>query len=250
MTKRLPILALAAIPFAVAPQALKAADALCPLGNETLHGNYMSRGVGTRAVGPITAVGRIDFDGQGNFVNPTTASVNGVIITSTEVGTYTVNSDCTGSEVATDGAHYNFVITPDGSRFDWISTVPGRTVSGTAIRLTHHLDDVLCPLGNRTLSGTYMLRGEGVGPVTVVGWLTYDGKGSVVNASMTASVNGTISTFPISGPYTVNSDCSGSVEPSGQHYNFVVSPDGKRVNWIQTDSGTVSSGTELRLDDD
>ena len=110
--------------------------------------------------------------------------------------------------------------------------------------------DALCPLGNATLSGTYMLRGEGtivgVGPVTVVGWLTYDGKGNVVKASMTASVNGTISTFPISGPYTVNSDCSGSVEP-GTHYNFVVTPDGKEVYWIQTDPGTVTSGTEVRL---
>lgn len=111
--------------------------------------------------------------------------------------------------------------------------------------------DALCPLGNATLSGTYMLRGEGtivgVGPLTVVGWLTYDGKGSVVTGSMTASVNGTISTFTVSGPYTVNSDCSGSVEPSGQHYNMVVSPDGKTVSWIETDPGTVSSGTEVRL---
>jgi len=111
--------------------------------------------------------------------------------------------------------------------------------------------DALCPLGNATLSGTYMLRGEGtivgVGPVTVVGWLTYDGKGNVVKSSMTASVNGTISTFTISGPYTVNSDCSGSVETSGQHYNNVVSPDGKTVSWIETDPGTVSSGTEVPL---
>ena len=110
--------------------------------------------------------------------------------------------------------------------------------------------EALCPLGNATLKGSYMLRGEGtnvgVGPVTVVGWLTYDGKGNVVNASMTASVNGTVSTFPISGPYTVNSDCSGSVEP-GTHYNFVVTPDGKEVYWIQTDPGTVTSGTEVRL---
>jgi len=112
-------------------------------------------------------------------------------------------------------------------------------------------EDALCPRGNATLSGTYVLRGGGtivgVGPVTVVGWLTNDGKGSVVKSSMTASVNGKISTFTVSGPYTVNSDCSGSVEPSGQHYNMVVSPDGNRVNWIQTDPGTVSSGTEVRL---
>jgi hypothetical protein len=110
----------------------------------------------------------------------------------------------------------------------------------------------LCPRGNATLSGTYMLRGEGTivggGPVTVVGWLTYDGKGNVVAASMTASVNGTIFTGPISGPYTVNSDCSGSLQAGG-HYNFVVTPDGKEVYWIQTDPGTVTSGTILRLGD-
>jgi hypothetical protein len=111
--------------------------------------------------------------------------------------------------------------------------------------------EALCPLGNATLRGTYMLRGEGtvvgVGPATVVGWLTYDGKGNVVNSSMTVSVNGVISRGTISGPYTVNSDCSGSTDVSGNHYDFVVSPDGNRVNWIQTDPGTVSSGTEVRL---
>jgi hypothetical protein len=110
--------------------------------------------------------------------------------------------------------------------------------------------EALCPLGNATLKGTYMLRGEGtnvgVGPGTVVGWLTYDGKGNVVDGFMTASGNGTVSTFRISGPYTVNSDCSGSVEP-GTHYNFVVTPDGKEVYWIQTDPGSVTSGTEVRL---
>ena len=142
MTKRLVILALSAVTFAGAPQALKAADeALCPLGNETLRGNYMSRGMGTRVVGPITAVGRIDYDGQGNFVNPTTVSVNGVISTSTEIGTYTVNSNCTGSEVATDGSQYYIVVAPDGSRFTWISTVPGRVVSGTAIRFPRRRGD-------------------------------------------------------------------------------------------------------------
>ena len=135
MTKRLVILALAAIMFAVAPQALKAADeeALCPRGNETLHGNYMSRATGTIAA----AVGRSAYDGKGNYVNPYTVSVNGVIFTGTQIGTYTVNSDCTGSVTASDGsAHYNFVIAPDGSRFDWIATDPGLVFSGTAIRMT------------------------------------------------------------------------------------------------------------------
>ena len=111
--------------------------------------------------------------------------------------------------------------------------------------------DALCPLGNATLSGTYMLRGEGtivgVGPLAVVGWLTYDGKGNVVKGSMTASVNGKISTFTVSGPYTVNSDCTGSTNLSGSNYYFIVTPDGSTVNWIASDPGLVFSGTEIRL---
>jgi len=144
MTRCIVTFALSALTFAVAPRALMAgdADALCPLGNETLHGNYMSRATGTFVgVGPVTAVGRSAYDGKGNFVNPYTASVNGVISTGKEVGTYTVNSDCTGSVTGTDGAHYHFVVTPDGRRFDWIATNPGRVFSGTAIRLTLQLDD-------------------------------------------------------------------------------------------------------------
>jgi hypothetical protein len=252
MTKRLVIFALSAVTFAVAPRALKAADeALCPLGNETLHGNYMSRGMGTRVVGPITAVGRIDYDGQGNFVNPTTVSVNGVISTATEIGTYTVNPDCTGSEVATDGAHYNFVITPDGSRFDWISTVPGRTVTGTAIRLTRRLDDVLCPRGNETIRGSLMTQATGyivgVGPISVVGLMTYDGKGGGVLVS-TLSVNGAISEGTLTAAYTVNSDCTMTQTMSnGTSYVGVVAPDGSSSDWMEIDPGTVISGTSTRL---
>ena len=144
MTKRLVILALTAAAVALAPRTLMAgnADALCPLGNETLLGTYMSRATGTLVgVGPVTAVGRIDYDGKGNFVNPFTISVNGVISTAKEIGTYTVNSDCSGFVNATDGSHYNFVVAPDGSRFDWIDTDPGRVLSGTAIRFTGRPED-------------------------------------------------------------------------------------------------------------
>jgi hypothetical protein len=82
MTKLLGSFALAAVTFAVAPYALKAGDAgaLCPLGNATKHGTYMSRGEGTVVgVGPVGAVGWIAYDGKGNLVNIFTVSVNGVI---------------------------------------------------------------------------------------------------------------------------------------------------------------------------
>jgi hypothetical protein len=109
-----------------------------------------------------------------------------------------------------------------------------------------------CPLGNATLHGPYIVFGTGtiigVGPVTVVGVNTWDGQGNTV-ATYTASVNGTV--YPgvsVTGSYTVNPDCTGSVsESDGSHYNFVALPDGNGTTWIQTDAGTVVSGTESRL---
>ena len=48
-------------------------------------------------------------------------------------------------------------------------------------------DDGLCPLGNATIRGTHMTQGTGsivgVGPIAVVGVMTYDGTGSCVLAS-------------------------------------------------------------------
>jgi hypothetical protein len=274
MKKRFAFCALAVITVAAAAQALKAADALCPLGQGTLRGTYMVIGGGIIVgVGPASAVGTIILDGKGNSVNAFTVSVNGMISQGLVTGPYTVNSDCRGILTQSDGTHYDQVMAPDGSRFNWIETDTGTVLSGTAIRMsdenvsgeastelssyapaattlattTHGLKaadaDALCPLGNATLRGAYVIVGTGPG-VTTLG--AYDGKENSVN-TYTASRNGDISRGIMSGPYTVNRDCTGSINLSGGNYSFVVSPDGSRVNWIDTDAGSVFSGTELRL---
>jgi len=112
--------------------------------------------------------------------------------------------------------------------------------------------DGQCPLLNATLRGTYMVNGGGtvlgVGPVTAVGTITYDGKGNSVN-TFTVSMNGAISRgVTVTGPYTVKRDCTGSLAQSdGTNYDMVVAPDGSTVFWIETDVGTVVSGTEVRF---
>jgi hypothetical protein len=112
--------------------------------------------------------------------------------------------------------------------------------------------DALCPLQNATLRGTYMVTSTGtivgVGAVTAVGTITYDGKGNSVN-TFTASVNGAIYRgVTVTGPYTVNRDCTGTLAQSdGTHYDFVVAPDGSTVFWTETDTGAVLSGTEVRM---
>jgi hypothetical protein len=110
--------------------------------------------------------------------------------------------------------------------------------------------DARCPLGNATVRGAYMTQGTGsivgVGPFFVVGVMTFDGKGTGVLTS-TSSVNGVISRGTISGPYTVNSDCTITLTLSNGTYDSVVAPDGSTGYWMATDTGTVLGGTLIRL---
>jgi hypothetical protein len=136
MKKLFAVYALAAVTFVVGPQILRASDALCPLGNATLHGSYVVSGSGTIAnVGQVTAVGAHMWDGQGSASAKNTISANGNVFSATVTGTYTVNADCTGSLAESDGSHYNFVVAPDGNHLWWIETDTGTVLSGTEVRL-------------------------------------------------------------------------------------------------------------------
>lgn len=136
MTRFFPSFALATVAFALAPLALKAAGPLCPLLNATKHGTYVVYGTGTVVgVGPAVALGEITYDGHGNAVATFTLNVNGNVQTHTDVpSTYTINSDCTGTSLEA-GAHYSFVVSPDGNTTTWMETDPGIVVSGTEVRL-------------------------------------------------------------------------------------------------------------------
>lgn len=131
------LLALVVFTAALAPQALRAAAPLCPLGNATLRGTYLVAGSGTIVgLGPISAVGLVSFDGHGNSTATYTASVNGTINKGVTVtGTYTVNPDCTATHSESDGSNYNYVVAPDGNTVTWIETDPGTVLSGTEVRL-------------------------------------------------------------------------------------------------------------------
>ena len=113
-------------------------------------------------------------------------------------------------------------------------------------------DYTACSQGNRVMNGTYVMSATGtivgVGPVTVVGVVTYDGLGNG-SATSTQSVNGTIyKGVMATATFTVNRDCTGSKSFSdGSHYDFVITPDGNTITWIETDPGVVISGTAVRI---
>ncbi|MBV8340773.1 MAG: hypothetical protein JO173_00165 [Gammaproteobacteria bacterium] len=118
--------------------------------------------------------------------------------------------------------------------------------------------DALCPRGNATLHGEYFSMGggtvPGVGPVAFIGRIHFDGKGNLTNP-FTVSLGGTIRRAVAPGSYTVNDDCSGTFlleTPIGpHHYDLRVMPDGSKVDYIETDSGTIISGgaSRMRLDE-
>ena len=112
--------------------------------NATLNGAFAftSTGIITAPMalaGPFAIVGRQIFDGNGATTAAATVSQNGNIIPVTLEGTYTVNSDCTGTfaveispvDITT---HLFFVIDDHGKEFQVIQTDPHVVVTGTGRR--------------------------------------------------------------------------------------------------------------------
>lgn len=118
---------------------LKAADseALCPRGDATLRGTYMSRGGGTVVgVGPVAFIGTVYFDGKGGITNPFTVSFAGTISRVVGRATYTVKNDCSATfTTADDTQHFDMRVSPDGSKVDYIETDAGTVISGSASRV-------------------------------------------------------------------------------------------------------------------
>ena len=109
-----------------------------------------------------------------------------------------------------------------------------------------------CFLGNAIMQGTYVANGTGtvigVGPITAVTLIIYNGDGTGTVVFNTRSVNGTASTATnIPANFTVNPDCTGSKTIGSTPFNFVITPDGSRITWIRTDNGVTMSGTAIRL---
>lgn len=105
---------------------------------------------------------------------------------------------------------------------------------------------------NATVTGKYGFDGNGLdkngSPISFIGYIKADGKGAFTGTE-TGSDNGTVFTnIPISGTYSVKSDCTGSgtTKVKGQkmldHFALVVVSGGKNLQTLSTDSPTVQTG--------
>jgi hypothetical protein len=100
--------------------------------NTTIKGSYGFDFSGNTGGSPVVIVGVIVNDGEGNFSSTYTISINGTVTTGAQlVGTYTVNSDCTGSFTdTTNDLHYTGVILRHGQEMFVINADSGNTFSG------------------------------------------------------------------------------------------------------------------------
>ena len=76
-----------------------------------------------------------------------------------------------------------------------------------------HALDRPCSLASAAGNWSFTDQGTvlGVGPRTAVGTFTLDGAGDLKNGVATSSLNGSIANETFSGTYTVNPDCTGTI---------------------------------------
>jgi hypothetical protein len=110
----------------------------------------------------------------------------------------------------------------------------------------------VCSLRSITGSYGYTVNGTNLssGPLAAVGLVSSDGTGNLT-ASETDSLNGTIVRRTITGTYTVNPDCTGTVTFTDNfnqttHLDFVAVQDQAELRFIQTDSGSVTTGVATK----
>jgi hypothetical protein len=203
----------------------------------------------------LATVGLFTADGAGNIgFGKVTQSNAGAITTATFTGTYSINTDCTGTVTTTDSAsntrHY-FVVLSGAKKdtLDMVGTDAGLTASGGA----HQQGVGVCgPTGKAAGFAEHVEGLAGTIPEAVVGKVGTDGNGNITFGVAVLDLDGTPSKpiHHLSGTYTANSDCIGTAQIAfgGATYNFsYVSVDaGKQYPTIETDANTTVADTLAR----
>jgi hypothetical protein len=147
-------------------------------------------------------------------------------------------------------------------------TFPIAAITALALGIapTAKADDKGC--SNATLQGTFAFTSTGfitappviAGPFAEVGTQTFDGRGGTTVAA-TASQNGNIAQLTLTGTYTVNPDCTGTVTAQGMtipqpgnpsisltlYMFFVIDNNGSEFHGIETNTGVVITRIARKL---
>jgi hypothetical protein len=227
----------------------------------SLHGSYGYYLSGPLIrLGPVAAVGIVTLDGAGGLSAQDTVSNNGVISHRNGPGSYTMNSNCTGSVSLNGdflGFSADFTVVPEsrGREFTFIVTNPFGNQAGEAKKVARQDGDgdEGCTLAD--LQGTYRVWGAGTtlasGLTTAVGYRILDGQGNLTFAEDTRSVAGVIThRIGRTAVYTVASSCAVTeVFADGLTFDGVVVAGGREAFFIRTNPGTVITALYKQYDE-
>jgi len=86
--------------------------------------------------GPYASQGLVTLDGFGNLTSLANDDFNGFFVpTSTNIGKYTINENCTGTASFVGGASFNFTVVEGGKEILFMLAAPGAVATGVAKRL-------------------------------------------------------------------------------------------------------------------
>jgi hypothetical protein len=200
--------------------------AVNPPGTTTAYSNTqigrLLGGLAGTAVGAVSGV--FYFDGNGNIF--ASATVGGS--PTTQVGTYTVNNDCTitvsfNDAFSTSTPHpsavpFTGLLVGDGTEIDLLPdsqlTPPAGTTGATSalLRLVRIQAQQNCSAS--TLTGTYGLVGTGFTDANIstafLARVLFDGTGKVLDGTI-SGVTTPLSLLQYTGTYTVFPDCTGAL---------------------------------------
>jgi len=195
---------------------------------------------------PKASAGKEIYDGKGGLLAVGTVNINGKIERTSNVGTYIVNSDCSGSGqyFNSDGdivATWDFIIDQKRNRYVWLWTTPGAVgTSYTIFTKTEKLAEIPCSV--QTMKGKYIIQpskdwfkqGDSRVPGAYISQARFDGDGSMTILPFANNNGITQETEHIDGTYHVDSDCTGSVSFLLGAADYYVLPDGSGYTFIRT----------------
>lgn len=100
----------------------------------TLDGSYIYSAQGTLDGQPYASAGIMTFDGEGSISILASRSVEREQVT--QNGTYTIESNCSGSMEIADGTVNNFYVGPSGKSLKFVRITNEGAVGGEAKRVT------------------------------------------------------------------------------------------------------------------
>jgi hypothetical protein len=206
------------------------------------------------AFSPIAVGGTFRFDGNGSVSRFLLVSFAGQVFPVSDTGSYSVNTDCSGSTSFSDIPEtHNLYIVDEKT----VAIVTSTTGAAGATTLTkQHVEDECT---DRSLRGAYVFIGNGLAtfqtppqstdafsPVSVAGTFTFDGKGTVLRA-VSLSFAGLISPYDDTGIYHVNPDCTASASFASDAETFyLVFVNSRTIAVTVSKAGVAGTGALLK----